>query len=148
VASGPNGASPHHNVSDRRLGPGDSVVMDFGGIYQGLSTDITRTVFVGQPDAEYRRVYDTVNRAREAGVAAARAGAPCHAVDDAARAVIRDAGYGDHFIHRTGHGIGIDGHEYPYMVAGNTAPLEPGMAFSVEPGIYIPGKYGVRIEDI
>ncbi len=149
VASGPNGASPHHLVSDRAIQPGDSVVMDYGGHYRGgLSTDITRTVHVGEPDAEYRRVYDTVNRAREAGIAAVRAGVPAEAVDAAARAVIAEAGYGDYFIHRFGHGIGIDGHEHPYIVAGNRERLEPGMVFSAEPGIYIPGRYGVRIEDI
>ncbi len=149
VAAGPNGASPHHQTGDRRIGDGDVVVMDFGGKRQGYCSDITRTVRVGsRTDDLVQRVHDTVLRAQEAGYAAARAGAPAERVDAAARGIIAEAGYGDRFIHRTGHGIGLDGHEHPYLVAGNAEPLEPDMAFSIEPGIYLPGRFGVRIEDI
>jgi Xaa-Pro aminopeptidase len=149
VASGPNGASPHHANSDRLLQPGDAVVLDFGGPFRdGYYADITRTVVVGPPSAELRQVYAVVQAAQEAGVHAVRPGVPCQEVDAAARRVIVQAGYGDYFTHRVGHGIGLDGHEEPYMVAGNTLPLSPGMAFSVEPGVYLPGQFGVRIEDI
>ena len=149
VASGPNGASPHHSTTDRRLGAGDVVVLDFGGTRAHYSSDITRTVHVGhQIDAESRRVHDLVLRAQEAGYAAAREGATAASVDAASRQVIADGGYGDRFIHRLGHGIGLDGHEHPYLVAGNHDVLAPGMAFSIEPGIYLPGRFGVRIEDI
>ncbi|MFN2520481.1 MAG: M24 family metallopeptidase [Candidatus Limnocylindria bacterium] len=149
VASGPNGASPHHETGDRRIAEGDVVVMDFGGVRNGYCSDITRTVHVGaRIDPEVQRVHDVVLHAQEAAYAAAGAGAPAERIDAAARAVIADAGYGDRFIHRTGHGIGLDGHEHPYLVAGNTEPLEPGMAFSIEPGIYLAGRFGVRIEDI
>lgn len=149
VASGPNGASPHHETGDRRIARGDTVVLDFGGTRAWYCSDITRTVHVG-PDVEdeVRRVHDTVRRSQEAGYVAARAGATAASVDAASRKVIDDAGYGERFIHRTGHGIGLDGHEHPYLVRGNEEPLEPGMAFSIEPGIYIPRRFGVRIEDI
>jgi D-alanyl-D-alanine dipeptidase len=149
VASGPNGASPHHDSGDRRIAAGDAIVLDFGGVREWYCSDITRTVHVGaSPDAEVQRVHDVVLRAQEAGYGAARAGAPASSVDEAARRVIDDAGYGKYFIHRLGHGIGLDGHEHPYLVRGNDAPLEPGMAFSIEPGVYLPGRFGVRIEDI
>jgi Xaa-Pro aminopeptidase len=148
VGSGPNGASPHHDTGDRRIARGDAVVLDFGGTRDGYWSDITRTVVVGEPDAEQRKVHDVVRRAQEAGYAAARAGVPAQSVDAAARRVIDDAGYGKYFIHRTGHGIGLDGHEHPYLVRGNDERLEPGMAFSIEPGVYLPGRFGVRIEDI
>jgi Xaa-Pro aminopeptidase len=149
VASGPNGASPHHANRDRLLQPGDAVVLDFGGPFRdGYYADITRTVVVGPPSAQLRQVYAVVQAAQEAGVRAVRPGVPCQEVDAAARQIIVQAGYGDYFTHRTGHGIGLDGHEEPYMVAGNTLPLAPGMTFSVEPGIYLPGQLGVRIEDI
>ncbi|HUG56192.1 MAG TPA: aminopeptidase P family protein [Candidatus Limnocylindrales bacterium] len=149
VAAGPNGASPHHETGERRLADGDAVVMDFGGTREWYCSDITRTVHVGgKPDAEIRRVHDAVRRAQEAGLAAARAGVPAEDVDKAARGVIAEAGYGERFIHRTGHGIGLDGHEHPYLVHGNREPLAPGMAFSIEPGIYVPGRFGVRLEDI
>lgn len=149
VASGPNGASPHHDAGDRRIASGDTVVLDFGGTRGRYCSDITRTVHVGETvDAEQRRVHDVVRRAQEAAYAAARAGAPAESVDAAARAVIDEAGYGAHFIHRVGHGIGLDGHEDPYLVRGNGVRLEPGMAFSIEPGVYLPGRFGVRIEDI
>jgi Xaa-Pro aminopeptidase len=149
VASGPNGASPHHETGDRRIARGDSVVLDFGGTREWYCSDITRTVHVGQDvDDEVRRVHDIVRRSQEAGYSAARAGATAASVDAASRRVIDDAGYGERFIHRTGHGIGLDGHEHPYLVRGNEERLEPGMAFSIEPGIYLPGRFGVRIEDI
>ena len=149
VASGPNGASPHHLSADRVIAGGDAVVCDFGGTQGWYCSDITRTVHVGaRPDADIRRVHDAVLRAQEAGYRAAREGVEAQAVDAAARAVISDAGYGDFFIHRVGHGIGLDGHEHPYLVRGNAQRLEPGMCFSIEPGIYIPGRFGVRIEDI
>ncbi|HYK98862.1 MAG TPA: Xaa-Pro peptidase family protein [Candidatus Acidoferrales bacterium] len=148
VASGPNGASPHHQTGARKIDKGDVVVLDFGGTCAWYCSDITRTVSVGTPDAETVKVHDTVRRAQEAGYGAAREGATCASVDAASRKVISDAGYGTYFIHRTGHGIGLDGHEHPYLVSGNAERLEPGMAFSIEPGIYIPGRFGVRIEDI
>jgi Xaa-Pro aminopeptidase len=149
VGSGPNGASPHHETGERRIARGDTVVLDFGGTREWYCSDITRTVHVGDSvDAEVRRVHDIVRRSQEAGYAAARTGATAASVDAASRRVIEDAGYGERFIHRTGHGIGLDGHEHPYLVRGNEELLEPGMAFSIEPGIYIPGRFGVRIEDI
>lgn len=148
VASGPNGASPHHETGERRIASGDTVVLDFGGTREWYCSDITRTVHVGKPDAETVKVHDAVRRAQEAGYAAAKSGASAESVDAASRTVIDDAGYGKFFIHRTGHGIGLDGHEHPYLVTGNRERLEPGMAFSIEPGIYLPGRFGVRIEDI
>ena len=124
-------------------------MLDFGGARRGYRSDITRTVHVGQSiDRDAQHVYDVVRRAQEAGYVAAREGAPAEAVDGASRAVIDEAGYGAYFIHRTGHGIGLDGHEHPYLVRGNRERLEPGMAFSIEPGVYLPGRFGVRIEDI
>ena len=146
-ASGPNSANPHHMTGDRVIQAGDTIVFDYGGKYRHYTADITRTVHVGEPDDEYRRVYGTVLRANEAALAAIRPGAACQDVDRAARLVIADAGYGEYFIHRVGHGLGLDGHEEPYLVEGNTLPLTAGMAFSDEPGIYIPGRFGVRIED-
>ena len=149
VGSGPHGASPHHEVSDRVLETGDVVVVDIGGpLPEGYNSDCTRTYAVGDPGDEVREVYAVLQRAQEAGVAAAVPGASAESVDEAARAVIRDAGYGDYFVHRTGHGIGLEVHEEPYIVAGNDLVLEPGMAFSIEPGIYLPGRWGARIEDI
>ncbi|MFF0970200.1 aminopeptidase P family protein [Streptomyces sp. NPDC003703] len=148
VGSGPNGADPHHEVGDRVIEHGDMVVLDFGGLKDGYGSDTTRTVHVGEPTDEERRVHDVVREAQEAGFAAVRPGAACQDVDRAARAVIADAGYGEYFIHRTGHGIGVTTHEPPYMIEGEEQPLVPGMCFSVEPGIYLPGRFGVRIEDI
>ncbi|MYR57619.1 M24 family metallopeptidase [Streptomyces sp. SID625] len=148
VGSGPNGADPHHEVGDRVIEHGDMVVLDFGGLKDGYGSDTTRTVHVGEPTDEERRVHDVVREAQEAGFAAVRPGAACQDVDRAARAVIADAGYGEYFIHRTGHGIGVTTHEPPYMIEGERQPLVPGMCFSVEPGIYLPGRFGVRIEDI
>ncbi|MFI5975257.1 aminopeptidase P family protein [Streptomyces sp. NPDC051452] len=148
VGSGPNGANPHHEVGDRVIRPGDMVVLDFGGLKDGYGSDTTRTVHVGEPTEEERRVHDVVRAAQEAGFRAVRPGAACQEVDRAARAVITDAGYGAYFIHRTGHGIGVTTHEPPYMIEGEEQPLVPGMCFSVEPGVYLPGRFGVRIEDI
>ncbi|MDQ2952006.1 MAG: Xaa-Pro peptidase family protein [Chloroflexota bacterium] len=148
VASGPNGASPHHETGDRRIAAGDTIVLDFGGTREWYSSDITRTVHVGTPDTETVKVHDAVRRSQEAGYSAARSGATAASVDAAARTVIEDAGYGKQFIHRLGHGIGLDGHEHPYLVSGNEERLEPGMAFSIEPGIYLRDRFGVRIEDI
>ncbi|KUN04912.1 peptidase M24 [Streptomyces yokosukanensis] len=148
VGSGPNGANPHHEVGDRVIQDGDMVVLDFGGLKDGYGSDTTRTVHVGEPTEEERRVHDIVREAQQAGYRAVRPGAACQDVDRAARAVITDAGYGAYFIHRTGHGIGVTTHEPPYMIEGEEQPLVPGMCFSVEPGIYLPGRFGVRIEDI
>ncbi|MFE9374783.1 M24 family metallopeptidase [Streptomyces sp. NPDC006711] len=148
VGSGPNGANPHHEAGERTIGQGDMVVLDFGGLKHGYGSDTTRTVHVGEPSAEEQRVHDVVREAQEAGFAAVRPGATCQDVDRAARAVITEAGFGEYFIHRTGHGIGVTTHEPPYMIEGEERPLVPGMCFSIEPGIYLPGRFGVRIEDI
>lgn len=148
VAGGPNGASPHHEPSDRVIGDGDVVLCDFGGTMRGYCSDITRMFVVGEPAPEVRETYAVLVEAQERAVRAAKIGAPCEAVDATARRVIADAGFGDHFIHRTGHGIGMEAHEAPYLVAGNQLPLAPGHAFSIEPGIYLRGRYGLRLEDI
>ena len=148
VASGPNAASPHHEPGERVIERGDSVILDFGGKLDGYCSDVSRTFSVGPPSSKLREVHAVVLEAQAAGRAAATAGTPCEDIDAAARKVIEDAGYGEYFIHRTGHGIGMDAHEHPYLVAGNDRLLEPGMAFSIEPGIYLPGELGVRIEDI
>ena len=148
VGSGPNSASPHHEPGDRVIEEGDLVVCDFGGRWDGYFSDSTRTFVVGQPTPEQEDVHHVVLAANEAGRAAVAPGVQCEEVDRAARQVIDAAGYGDYFIHRTGHGIGLEVHEQPYMVEGNAQGLEPGMAFSVEPGIYLPGRFGARIEDI
>lgn len=148
VAAGPNGAMPHHLTDDTVIQPGDVVIMDFGCSVDGYLSDITRTVCVGTASDEAKRTYETVYRAFTAGIAAAKPGVACEEVDRAARTVIQEAGQGDYFVHRTGHGIGMRGHEPPYIVAGNHTPLHVGNCFSVEPGIYFPGKFGVRIENI
>jgi Xaa-Pro aminopeptidase len=148
VASGPNSASPHHEPGDRVIGPGEAVVCDFGGVLDGYCSDITRTVATGEPSPELLEMYAVIQEAHAAGVSAALVGTPCSDVDGAARDVIADAGYGEFFTHRTGHGIGRDVHEEPYMVEGNKTLLEAGNAFSVEPGIYLPGRFGARLEDI
>jgi Xaa-Pro aminopeptidase len=148
VGSGPNGANPHHEAGDRVIEPGDAVVLDFGGLRYGYGSDTTRTVCVGEPTSEIREVHEIVRQAQQAGVDAVRPGVSCQEIDRAARKVITDAGYGEQFIHRTGHGIGVTTHEPPYMVEGEEQPLVPGMCFSVEPGIYLAGRFGVRIEDI
>jgi len=148
VAAGANAASPHHDPTDRVIVPGDVVLCDFGGTMHDYYSDITRMFVVGRTDPEVRDVYAVLLEAQEAGVQAARVGARCEDVDAAARRVIDDAGYGEYFVHRTGHGIGTEAHEDPYVVRGNTTPLVPGHAFSVEPGIYLPGRFGLRLEDI
>ena len=148
VGSGPNAASPHHEPGERVVQPGDSVVCDFGGTMAGYCSDITRTFVVGEPPADLLDLYGVLFRAQEEAVRAAQVGVTCEAVDAAARSIIAAAGYGDYFIHRTGHGIGLEEHEDPYLVSGNATPLAPGHAFSVEPGIYLPGRCGARIEDI
>ncbi|MFF3686418.1 M24 family metallopeptidase [Streptomyces sp. NPDC002187] len=148
VGSGPNGANPHHEAGDRTIVEGDMVVLDFGGLKDGYGSDTTRTVHVGEPTVAEQHIHDVVLEAQRAGVDAVRPGAACQEVDRAAREIIEEAGYGDLFIHRTGHGIGVTTHEPPYMIEGEEQPLVPGMCFSVEPGIYLPGRFGVRIEDI
>jgi Xaa-Pro aminopeptidase len=148
VASGPNAASPHHDPGDRVIRSGDAVVLDFGGRVGGYCSDMSRTVSIGRATAEMLEVHEIVRQAQEAAFAAVRPGLPAEEVDVAARRMIEDAGYGGAFIHRTGHGIGLEEHEDPYLVAGNTEPLEVGMCFSIEPGIYLEGRFGVRIEDI
>lgn len=149
VASGPNSALPHHETGDRVLAVGDVVVLDFGTRRHGYHSDITVTCAVGEPaDSEVRRVYRTVWEAQQRALEAVRPGIACEAVDCAAREQIEAAGYGPYFLHRTGHGLGLQVHEHPYMVAGNAEPLDVGMVFSVEPGIYLPGRFGVRLEII
>jgi Xaa-Pro aminopeptidase len=150
VGSGPNGASPHHHSSDRVIQPGDPVVVDIGGATaEGYCSDMTRTYLVdGTPPPDFLEYYAVLQAAQEASVAAVRPGVTAESVDAAARDIIAAAGYGEYFVHRTGHGIGLDEHEDPYVVAGNAELLEPGMAFSIEPGIYLPGRHGARIEDI
>jgi Xaa-Pro aminopeptidase len=145
--SGPNSASPHHNAGDRRIQPGDSVVFDWGGTVDGYWSDITRTVHIGEPSEEYVRCYDLVRSANQAALDAMKPGTPLEEIDVAARIVIEDGGYGEYFLHRLGHGLGLEIHEDPYIVRGNQLPLAPGMVFSDEPGIYIAGKFGIRIED-
>jgi Xaa-Pro aminopeptidase len=148
VGSGPNAASPHHEPGPRVIGRGESVVCDFGGTMAGYCSDITRTVFTGAPPAEFRELYSVLQQAQATSVKAATVGTACEEVDAAARDIITDAGYGELFIHRTGHGIGLEEHEDPYLVSGNRQPLTAGHAFSIEPGIYVPGRFGARIEDI
>lgn len=150
VGSGPNGASPHHDVSGRVIERGDVVVVDIGGpIPEGYNSDCTRTYSVGEPrDADVRETYGVLEQAQRAAVRAVRPGARAWEIDAAARDLITEAGFGEQFIHRTGHGIGLDVHEEPYMMAGNDLILEPGFTFSVEPGIYQAGRWGARIEDI
>ncbi|MGH9265677.1 MAG: M24 family metallopeptidase [Acidimicrobiales bacterium] len=148
VGSGPNSASPHNDPGPRIIGAGEAVVCDFGGTMEGYCSDITRTIFTGDPPTEFRDLYAVLAGAQAAAVDAARVGTPCQDVDGVARDLISDAGYGPHFIHRTGHGIGLEEHEDPYLVSGNREPLAPGHAFSIEPGIYLSGRWGARIEDI
>ncbi|MHC9294823.1 M24 family metallopeptidase [Mycobacterium sp. LTG2003] len=149
VGSGPHGADPHHECSDRELKKGDIVVVDIGGPYEpGYNSDCTRTYSIGDPDPEVARRYAVLQRAQAAAVSAVRPGVTAEQVDAAARDVLAAEGMADAFVHRTGHGIGLSVHEEPYIVAGNDLPLEAGMAFSVEPGVYFPGQWGARIEDI
>jgi Xaa-Pro aminopeptidase len=149
VGSGPHGADPHHECSDRELREGDIVVVDIGGPYEpGYNSDSTRTYSIGEPDPEVARRYAVLQRAQQAAVEAVRPGVTAEQIDAVARDVLAAEGLADAFVHRTGHGIGLSVHEEPYIVAGNDLPLEAGMAFSVEPGIYFPGQWGARIEDI
>jgi len=149
VGSGPHGADPHHGYSARELGVGDLVVVDIGGTYgPGYHSDSTRTYSIGEPNAEVAQHYSTLQRAQRTAFEAVRPGVTAAQVDAAARDVLAEAGLGEHFVHRTGHGIGLCVHEEPYIVAGNDLPLAAGMAFSIEPGIYFPGEWGARVEDI
>ncbi|NUO61570.1 MAG: aminopeptidase P family protein [Hamadaea sp.] len=148
VCSGPNGANPHHHAGERVIEDGDMVVLDFGGLRDGYGSDISRTVHVGEPTEEELTVHDVVRRAQQAAFDAVAPGVPCEEIDRVARRIITEAGYGEQFVHRTGHGIGMSGHEPPYLVEGEGRPLVPGMCFSIEPGIYLKGRFGVRIEDI
>jgi len=148
VAGGPNGASPHHDPGGRVVGDGDVVLCDFGGTMRGYCSDITRMFVVGEPSAEVSDAYAVLVQAQEAGVRAATIGTTCADVDAAARRVLAGAGLGDRFVHRTGHGIGMEAHEDPYVVDGNATQLVAGNAFSVEPGVYLPGRFGLRLEDI
>lgn len=153
VAAGENAASPHHEAGERIIQENEGVLCDFGGTMVGddgvgYCSDITRCVWTGTPAAEFVELYDVLFEAQAASVAAATVGTPAQEVDRVGRAIIADAGYGEYFIHRTGHGIGVEAHEDPYIVEGNETPLVAGHAFSVEPGIYVPGKWGARLEDI
>jgi D-alanyl-D-alanine dipeptidase len=149
VGSGPHGADPHHECSDRALQAGDIVVVDIGGSYEpGYNSDSTRTYSIGEPDSKVAQQYSVLQRAQQAAVAAVRPGVTAEQVDAVARGVLSQAGLGEYFVHRTGHGIGLSVHEEPYIVSGNRMPLKQGMAFSVEPGIYFKGRWGARIEDI
>jgi Xaa-Pro aminopeptidase len=154
VGSGPNAASPHHEASDRVIQGGDPIVLDIGGTLEGYGSDITRMLWVtggdpsSAPTPEFLTVFDLVRRANAAATAAVRPGVACAALDEVARRIIRDGGYGERFIHRLGHGIGLEAHEDPYLVAGNAEEMREGYTFSVEPGIYLAGRFGVRIEDI
>ena len=148
VASGPNSASPHHAPGSRTIGAGDAIVVDIGGTRQGYASDTSRTAFVGDPPAEFADLYQVLREAQAAACAAVRPGITGAELDAVAREVITDAGHGGEFVHRTGHGIGLETHEEPYIVASNTEALVEGNAFSVEPGIYVPDRWGARIEDI
>ena len=147
VSGGPNAANPHASPTERKLQAGDLLVVDWGATYDSYISDLTRTFAVGEVDEEYQKIHRIVQESNAAGRAAAQPGVPCANVDKAARDVIQKAGYGVYFTHRTGHGIGMEGHEEPYMRGDNMQLLEPGMAFTVEPGIYLPDRNGVRIED-
>ena len=148
VAAGENAASPHHHPGDRIIQHGEIVLCDFGGTMNGYCSDITRCVHIGEPPADIAQAYAVLMQAQAAGVEAGHVGTTCENVDAVTRAIIDAAGYGEYFVHRTGHGIGMEEHEDPYMVSGNTTPIASGYAYSVEPGIYVPGKWGMRLEDI
>lgn len=148
VASGPNSASPHHVPGSRMIEAGDAIVLDIGGSRAGYASDTSRTAFVGEPPAEVAALYGVLREAQAAACLAVQPGVACSEIDATARRIIDDAGYGDAFIHRTGHGIGMETHEEPYLVASNPDPLVAGNAFSIEPGIYLSGRWGARIEDI
>ena len=148
VASGPNSASPHHEAGERVIEVGDAIVLDMGGTRAGYCSDTTRTAFVGDPAPEFAALYAVLRDAQAAACEAVQPGIPCSEIDDVARGIIQEAGYGEAFIHRTGHGIGMETHEEPYIVSSNSEPLQAGHAFSIEPGIYIRDTWGARIEDI
>jgi Xaa-Pro aminopeptidase len=148
VGGGPNGAFPHHHSGERKLQEGDAIVIDIGGRKNDYPSDITRMAAVGRPPEGYGQIHTIVERAVQAALKAARPGVKAKEVDAAARRVIADAGYGEYFVHRTGHGMGVDGHEPPYITATSDTTLEEGMVFSIEPGIYIPGRFGIRLEEI
>jgi D-alanyl-D-alanine dipeptidase len=148
VGAGADGADPHQDAGDRLIRSGDTVVMDFGGLLAGYGSDMTRTVSVGRPDSRVVHVHDVVRAAQEAAFRAVRPGVRCEEIDRVARRVITEAGYGDAFVNRTGHGIGVTTHEPPYLAEGERQTLQPGMCFSIEPGIHLPGGFGVRIEDV
>lgn len=148
VGAGGNGAFPHHHTGDTKLKAGDAVVMDIGGGQSGYSSDITRMALIGSAPDGYQEIHNIVERAVTAAMKAAKPGVKAHVVDDAARGVITDAGYGEYFMHRTGHGMGIEIHETPYITASSQVVLDEGMVFSIEPGIYLPGRFGLRLEDI
>jgi Xaa-Pro aminopeptidase len=148
VGSGPNGAFPHHEFSDRRLEQGDMIVLDIGSTLNGYHSDLTRMVHLGEPTSQEREVFEVVLEANRRGRGAAVAGALARDVDFAARQVIDQAGYGPNFVHRTGHGLGLEVHEPPWITSESETVLEPGMVFSIEPGVYLPGEFGVRVEDI
>jgi len=154
VGSGPNSASPHHEASERIIQAGEPIVLDIGGTLGGYGSDITRTIWVTGgdptkgPDEAFLHLFAVLRAAQSRATAAVAPGVPCERIDATARAIIDAEGYGEQFIHRTGHGIGLEGHEEPYLVTGNAEPLQPGMAFSIEPGIYFDGQYGARLEDI
>lgn len=148
IGSGPNSALPHYTAGDKVLEIGDSIVIDFGGMYQGYCSDMTRTIMLGKATKEYKEVYEAVKGAQMSAVEAVKPGMRASDIDAAARDYITEKGYGDYFIHRTGHGIGMEVHEEPYISNISNTVLQPGMVFSIEPGIYLPGKFGVRIEDL
>lgn len=148
IASGPNSAYPHHHSGPRRLQKGDSVILDIGASLDGYKSDITRMVFLGEPPAKFLEAHAAVYAANRRAIAAVRPGVAAGEIDRAARAALEEAGYGPYFIHRTGHGLGLEGHEPPWIMAGEPMILQEGMVFSVEPGIYLVGQYGIRIEDI
>lgn len=147
IGSGPNSASPHHGGNERVIQEGDGMVFDWGGTIDGYYSDVTRSAHIGQPSEEYRKVYAIVDDANQATFDVVKPGVELQELDRAARRLITDAGYGEYFVHRVGHGLGLEIHEEPYLVEGNTMPMQEGMVFSDEPGIYIPGRFGVRIED-
>jgi Xaa-Pro aminopeptidase len=148
VAAGPNGAFPHHHSTRRTLEAGDAVVIDIGGRLDGYASDLTRMAFVGEPSARYREVHAAVDAAVQSALAAARPGSTGGEIDRAARRVIEGAGFGEYFVHRTGHGLGLSTHEPPWIMSGAQEPLRQGTTFSIEPGIYLPGEFGVRLEEI
>jgi Xaa-Pro aminopeptidase len=148
IAAGPNGAYPHHHAGEQALQPGDAIILDIGATLDGYKSDITRMVYLGNPTAEFLKVFEAVSEANQHARAAVQVGKTAGDIDDVARGVLEQAGYGQYFTHRTGHGLGLEGHEPPWIMAGDETELEEGMVFSIEPGAYLAGKFGVRVEDI